>query len=51
MTETQELVQLILKDFLTFLEAEENKIYQQNLLDNLKNPSMYNDCHNNQDRS
>ncbi len=51
MTETQELVQLILKDFLTFLEAEENKIYQQNLLDNLKNPSMYNNCHNNQDRS
>lgn len=44
MTETQELVQLILKDFLTFLEAEENKIYQQNLLDKSENPSIYNDC-------
>ena len=44
MTETQELDQLILKDFLAFLGAQKNDNFRQNLLDKSENPSIYNDC-------
>lgn len=51
MTETQELIQIVLKDFLVFPEAKENRDLSAILLDKMENPSMYNDCQNNQDRS
>ncbi len=51
MTETQELIQIVLKDFLAFLDAKENRDLSAILLDKMENPSMYNDCQNNQDRS
>ncbi len=51
MTKTQEIVQIVLKDFLAFLDAKENRDLSAILLDKMENPSMYNDCQNNQDRS